>query len=275
MTRAAQAPRTDAAPVLMLSSWVSAGHVGLSAGGPALHALGATATLLPTVMLSNHPGFPAVHGQVTPPETLDGFCDALDANGWLAGHNALLVGYMPTPEHVTFAAGLAARLPGVRVVVDPIIGDHPKGLYVPEPVARAIRDQLLPLADVLTPNRFELGWLTGLSTDTPEAALRAAEHLRAQTGATILLTSPPFDDGQTGVIEVGAQIREFRSPLMDDVPHGVGDVFAALIAGGLPAGAALGHVAALARASRGAPHLKISETAPDWTAAPPLSPEKE
>lgn len=257
------------APVLMLSSWVATGHVGLSAAAPALQALGRTATTLPTVILSNHPGFAAAAGQPVAPDILAGMRDALEANGWLAGHDALLVGYMPSPDHVAFAADLIDRLPGVRVVVDPILGDDPKGLYVPLPVAHAIRDRLLPRADVLTPNRFELAWLTGLPAVSLTEAGRAAEALRRETGADILVTSPPVGPGETGLLAVAEAPAVFRTDRLEGVPHGVGDVFAGLIAGGLTPAAALGHVAALARASLGAPHLRIAEAAALWTAASP------
>ena len=269
----------DGPGILILSSWVAAGHVGASAGAPALRALGRRVTLLPTVMLSNHPGFGAVAGQPVAVETLARFVDAVEANGWLAGHRAVLLGYMPTPDHAGFAAGLVARLrraaPGVTIVLDPILGDLPGGLYLPEPVAGAVAERLVPLADIVTPNRFELGWLTGAGTATLADTLDAARDLRRLGGgARVDVTSPPFSAGETGVLvldEAGA--RAYRSDMLDGVPKGTGDIYAALIAAGLPPGAALGHVAALARASRGAPHLRIAEAAAVWTRAPPIPAE--
>ncbi|SNS97705.1 hypothetical protein [Antarctobacter heliothermus] len=159
------------ARVLILSSWVAHGHVGLCAGVPALQALGHTVTQLPTVMLSNHPGWPQVAGAPVPPECLYEMMAALAANGWLTEQDALLVGYLPTPAHVVVAAD--ARI-------------HP-------------------------------------------------------------------------------------APLRDGVPHGVGDVFAALIAAGVPLGMALGHLSALIDNSLHAPHLRIAETAATWTRAAPLT----
>ncbi|MFD2857427.1 bifunctional hydroxymethylpyrimidine kinase/phosphomethylpyrimidine kinase [Seohaeicola zhoushanensis] len=156
--------------ILMLSSWVARGHVGLSAGAPVLQILGHEVTQLPTVLLSNHPGFAQTSGRPVATDQLAGMIDALDANGWLASQDALLTGYLPTPEHVALACHLIARLRRhgrPRVIVDPVLGDHPKGLYLPGAVADDLRDRLAPQADTLTPNAFELGWLTGLPTDTP------------------------------------------------------------------------------------------------------------
>lgn len=258
------------ARVLILSSWVAHGHVGLSAAVPALQALGHSVTQLPTTLLSNHPGWPHVAGRPVPPAETEAMLQALDANGWLADHDALLVGYLPTAEHVALAERLVARLRRPRVVLDPILGDLPKGLYIAETAARAIRDRLVPLADILTPNAFELGWLTGTRPATRAEAEAAATALRAHKGANILVTSPPLGPGETGLLAVTARgARPYPTPQRKGVPHGTGDVFAALIAAGLSPEAALGHLDALIAESLGAPHLKIVEAAPRWTSAPP------
>lgn len=257
----------------MLSSWVARGHVGLSAGAPVLQILGHEVTQLPTVLLSNHPGFAQTSGRPVATDQLAGMIDALDANGWLASQDALLTGYLPTPEHVALACYLIARLRRhgrPRVIVDPVLGDHPKGLYLPGAVADDLRDRLAPQADTLTPNAFELGWLTGMPTDTPETAATAARTL-AGTCREVLLTSAPAGPDRIGVFRV-AQGDEglWSAPLRRGVPNGVGDVFAALVAAGIPTGQALGHLDVLITASFGAPHLRIAESAARWSRAAPL-----
>lgn len=262
--------------MLILSSVVAMGHVGLSAGQPVCQRLGVEVTGVPTIVLSNHPAWPKVAGTAIAPERITEMVGALEANGWLAGHAGVLVGYMPGAGHVEAAVGMVERMraaaPGVRVVVDPILGDHPKGLYVKEEVAEAVRDRLVPLADVVTPNLFELGWLTGRDC----ADLAGAREAAAALGAPVVhVTSPPLGDTETGVLSVTADRAElYRTAKVRDVPHGIGDVFAALIAAGLPVGQALGHVAALAEASRGCDHLAIVAGAPRWTAAAPIASER-
>lgn len=262
--------------VMILSSWVASGHVGLSAAVPALQALGHDLTQLPMTVLSNHPGWPQVAGGPVSCTQIAAMIEALDGNGWLASHDAVLTGYMPTPDHAALAAGLIRRLCAVRpaplVVVDPVLGDRPKGLYVPGAAAEAVREHLVPLADILTPNAFELGWLTGLETDTPQDARKAAEDLLHRGPAQdVLVTSMPAPVGMTGLLSV-----THHAPLVwtttrhEGVPQGVGDVFSALIAAGLPAGTALGHLHSLIEASLGAPHLRIAESAARWTRAAAL-----
>lgn len=263
--------------ILILSSWVARGHVGLSAAVPVLQALGHSVTQLPTILLSNHPGWPDVAGEVVPPETLRAMIDALAENGWLDDHDALLTGYLPTEAHVELAAELVSRQRASstpRVVVDPVIGDAPGGLYLPERVAETLRTRLCPLADLLTPNLFELGWLTDKSVqDLPEATL-AAEVLRKQCRSdTVLVTSAPLGPGRTGVLAGdtdGSQV--YATTRFDGVPHGVGDVFSALIAAGLSTGTALGHLQALISHSVSKDHLRIIEASEHWVTADPQQP---
>jgi pyridoxine kinase len=270
------------AHVVAVSSWVSHGHVGLSAAAPVLQALGHSVTQLPTVQLSNHPGWPHVAGRTVDVGTLGDMADALARNGWLDGVDAVLTGYLPSAAHVEFAARLVERLraaaPGARVIVDPVLGDAPKGLYIAEEAARATRGRMLPLADVLTPNAFELSWLAARPVETLEAAREAAQVLRSRAPhAEILLTSPPIGDGQTGILAVAPEgTALYRTELIagdTTVPHGVGDAFSALIAGGASVGTALGRLQALIGCSLGAPHLRIAESAATWTQAAPIDTE--
>lgn len=257
--------------ILILSSLVAHGHVGLSAAMPVLQRLGHEVTGLPTVLLSNHPGWPHVAGQAVPVAQLDGMLDALCANGWLGEVETVLTGYLPTPGHVDFACRLIDRVgPQARLVVDPVLGDAPKGLYIAEDTARRLRAVLVPRADILTPNAFELGWLTGHGCGDLRAARDAARALPMR----VLLTSPPLGAEATGVLDNGPPPRLYRTAQVAGVPHGVGDVFSGLIAAGLTVGAALGHLQALIAASLHQPHLAIVTAAEHWTAAPALPPEE-
>jgi pyridoxine kinase len=263
------------ARLLILSSWVAAGHVGLSAAMPALQALGHRVIALPTVVLSNHPGFAHAAGAALPLAQLAKMIDALDANGWLDEIDAVLTGYMPSADHVAQAATLIADLQSrsstPKVVVDPVIGDLPKGLYVPETVADAIRDRLLPLADILTPNRFELSWLAGAPADTAAEARSEAMRLLRDGPRAVVTTSAFEANGRLGTMHVAPGIAQTWSvPHRTGVPHGVGDVFSALLSAGLPIGAALGRLDVLIAESLGAPHLRIAESAAQWTGARPL-----
>ncbi|EBA07391.1 bifunctional hydroxymethylpyrimidine kinase/phosphomethylpyrimidine kinase [Sagittula stellata] len=186
---------------------------------------------------------------------------ALERNGFLQDHDAVLTGYLPTSEHVDFAARLIDRMRGTgkaRVVVDPVMGDEPKGLYIDAAAAKRIRDTLVPRADILTPNAFERRWIGAAASLVPRIIVTSHGGTRAETGV--------LDLSQGAAVRYGVE-------RLDGVPQGTGDVLAALIAVGVPVGQALGHLQALIAESLGAPHLRIAEAAPVWTRAAPLEGE--
>ncbi|MDP5218808.1 pyridoxal kinase [Ruegeria sp. 2205SS24-7] len=262
--------------ILILSSYVTIGHVGLSAGQPVCQKLGINVTAVPTVVLSNHPGWPNVAQVPIEAEQILRMTEALCANGWLADHSAVLVGYMPSSRHVDAAVDLVNRAKAeashLRVVIDPILGDHPNGLYVSAEVGTAVRDKLLPLADVTTPNLFELEWLSGRKCQSIDDAVKAAKTLGIDK---IYVTSTPWGPNETGILSLdGPNVSHYQTRHFPDVPHGTGDVFAAMIAADLTVGQALGHVLALVRSSQGRPHLEIVEATENWLSAPEVAASK-
>ena len=164
---------------------------------------------------------------------------ALENNGWLATFDAVFSGYLPSIQHVEVVAAAVKRLrefkPTITFVCDPIFGDDPGGHYIDERAAHGIRDLLLPLADVLTPNRFELSWLSGIDVKSPSDAIKAISKLNCPI---IAGTSIPVgaSDLATVLITEGRTLMG-RVEKWDGVPHGTGDVFA----GCLTAKLMLGH----------------------------------
>ncbi len=127
----------------------------------------------------------------------------------------------------------------------------------------------MPLADTVTPNLFELEWLSQRKCRTVDDAKRAVQALGVQT---VHVTSAPLGSEKTGVLSLSdGDIHEYCTPRYPDVPHGVGDVLAALIAADVPVGQALGHVHALARFSQGQEHLNIVGASADWVFAPAIA----
>jgi len=178
--------------VLSISSQVVYGHVGNSAAAFALRRLGVHVLPVPTIVLSSHPGISPHAIQRIAPDKLDEMLGALAANGWLDRLDAVQTGYLPSAAHVAVAAKWVRRLraEGALYVCDPIIGDEPAGLYLPEASARVIAEELLPLADVATPNRFELGWFAQAEIADVAGALAAAGRLPSEC---VLATSCPAD----------------------------------------------------------------------------------
>ncbi|MFM9943566.1 MAG: pyridoxal kinase [Hyphomicrobiaceae bacterium] len=225
------------ARILAISSQVARGHVGLSAIVPALQALGHDVIALPTIMLSNHPGHPHVAGERVAPELLRRMLDALATNGWLGEVDAVLTGYLPSVEHVLFAREAVERVrerkPQSPILVDPVLGDHPKGLYIARDAAETIRDNLLPHASIIKLNVFEAEWLTGRSIATERDAIGAA---RALSSVAVVMTSVPGPDAMLSNMLVAGEAglcQSVRVQHLQRAPHGTGDLLSALLLGHL------------------------------------------
>ena len=174
--------------VLCISSSVAFGTVGLAASVPALQAAGFTCLQLPTIILSNHPGLGKPAGVRLPATEIAAMLAVLEQQQVLASCTGVLTGYFASADQVEAAATVIAHMrqqqPGLFVLVDPVLGDGDQ-LYVAGDVAVAVRDKLVPLASCTTPNRFELGWLTGRDISSQVEAIAAARTLPcAETLAT-------------------------------------------------------------------------------------------
>jgi pyridoxine kinase len=232
------------ATVLAISSHVARGHVGLAATVPALHRLGHQVWALPTVLLASRPGLGRLARHDLPPPDLAAMLAALEGDGCWASLGAVLTGYFPSAPSVAVAADAVRRIrqarPGLPILVDPILGDAGR-LYVAEATAAAIRDELLPLATIATPNLFELAWLTGSSSDALADPAGAARRLGPPT---VVVTSAAETGHSIATLAVTAEETIARtSPRQPDIPNGVGDLFAGLLLGHLLNGR--GSIAAL------------------------------
>ncbi|MEO0637021.1 MAG: bifunctional hydroxymethylpyrimidine kinase/phosphomethylpyrimidine kinase [Pseudomonadota bacterium] len=225
--------------VLAISSHVVMGRVGLRAIAPALEAFAIATHILPTVTLPWHPG----QGPGTR-STNEGF-DALLADlaslqpGELDG---ILTGYFANARQVEatarFVKQMKAQDPKLLYLCDPVLGDGGQ-LYVPQDVAEAIRDRLVPLADMLTPNVFELSWLTQTHIEDAEDAA-IASHTLAPHAKMILASSVPADSEghMTMVLTVPPQsgstnedtveVQTMAHARFDAAPKGTGDLMAAI-----------------------------------------------
>src|SRR5579875_1802914 len=187
--------------VAIFSSYVAASRVGGLIQALALNSLGIEARLIPSVIFGRHPGFGAPGGGGVGMQTYRGVLEGAEAQGLLAA-DLILTGYFALPEQVEAAAAAIdrARAGAVKpiVLVDPIMGDEDKGLYVREEVAAAITEHLVPRADVLAPNLWELERLTGHAARDAEGAMKAAKSLKKP----VLVSSVPCGPDQVGVLYV-------------------------------------------------------------------------
>lgn len=210
---------------LVMSSCVSASRVGATASAFCLRRLGVDALVLPTVLLGRHPGWGAPGGGPIDAAQLRSIWDGITAQKLRI--DAVMTGYMASTDQVSLAADIITFVktanPKAVILVDPVMGDHGR-LYIAEPIAKAIRDSLLPLCDICTPNLWELEYITGADIKDVKDALAAASSLPCNT----LITSAPFGP------EIGAIYKEAHKAQalavsharFTSVPHGGGDSLA-------------------------------------------------
>lgn len=246
---------------LILSSFVAASRIGGAAQQYVLAAHGIDPVLAPTVMFGRSPARGS-QGQVTAPDVFARMLADIEADAIFGMVDLVITGHFSLPEQVEIAAGVLGRVreaserPPV-MVVDPILGDAPGGLYVRPDVAEAVAARLVPLADWITPNLWELGHLAGAPVEDLPAAVAAARRL----GKPAVVTSAPARDGETGVLYVDAETATlFAHPKLPKGPNGTGDLVTASFGAGLVEG--LAPIAAAERAARAA--AEAVQAAQDW-----------
>jgi pyridoxine kinase len=217
---------------LIISSYVAASRVGGIAQALTLAALGVEPVVVPTVLFGRHPGRGAPGGGAVAIEIFDGVLAGIEADGVLARAEVIITGYFANADQVrsaarTLDAARAAR-PGVKIIVDPIMGDAGR-LYVAEAVAEAIAAELIPRADLIAPNAWELERLSGLPVSDPASALRAARSL----GKPVLVSSIPCGDAIGVIYADDAEAWLATHARAATAPHGTGDLLTALFAAAL------------------------------------------
>lgn len=215
--------------VLSIQSDVVYGHVGNAAARFALQRLGHEVWALPTVLLSSHAGYAKVGGESLSADLLRRLVEGLDANGWLGTCDAVLSGYLGHADHAGVVADAVRRVKAVNrgalYCLDPVFGDAGRA-YAKPGVAEAMARELLPLADVVTPNVFELSSLTSVAIRGADDALVAAKRLGRPI---VVATSVPISGGRIGTLAVASDEAWLAStPHLENPPHGSGDLMAAL-----------------------------------------------
>lgn len=240
--------------VVSVQSQVVYGSVGNSIAVPVLQALGLQVAPVPTVLLGNTPHYPTMHGGPVPLDWFGGFLEDLEAREVITRARLLLVGYLGSPGQGLLLARWLDRIlalnPGLQVQIDPVIGDHDYGIYTDPALVPVWRDHLLPRASGLTPNHFELEQLCGASLRSVDDCIGAARGLLGATTRWVAVTSAApatCRDGKLQVVVVSHDIAQvIEHPAIPHAVKGVGDMFAALVAGRLQSGAPL--MPAVARA---------------------------
>jgi len=240
--------------VLSVQSRVAYGHVGNAASVFPLQRLGIEAWALDTVAFSNHTGHGRWRGAAVAAAQIAELFEGIAALGVLPQIDAVLSGYLGDAATGPVLLDIVERVreanPRALFCCDPVIGDTDTGSYVTPGIAEFFRDRALALADIVTPNLFELEYLTGTRIAGLAGAADAAAMLRARGPEIVLLTSLALEPGRITMLARGPDgAWAVETPHLPVVLNGCGDVTAALFLAWLLRGESLPEALAKTAAS--------------------------
>lgn len=222
--------------ILSIQSSVAYGHVGNSAATFPLMRLGVEVWPVLTVHFSNHTGYGAWRGPLLSAEDVAAVIRGVDERGVLPRVDAVLSGYQGAE---TVGAAILDAVDLVRTrnpksiyCCDPVMGDVGRGFFVRPGIPEFMRDRVVPNAQIVTPNHFELDFLTGRQTGTLDEVLAAVDALRALGPSVVLVTSVVVagsdEDELTMVLVTDAGAWQVTTPRLERTFTGSGDLTAAL-----------------------------------------------
>jgi pyridoxine kinase len=222
--------------ILSIQSHVAYGHVGNSAAVFPMQRLGHDVWPIHTVQFSNHTGYGAWRGEVLPAWIIEECAAGIAERGVLGACDGILSGYMGSAETGEAILRAVARVKAANgralYCCDPVIGDVGRGIFVREGIPQLIASQVLPAADIITPNQFELEFLSGGGVSGADEARASLTGLHQRGPKVILVTSLHLDDTPGDAIDIAASepgtAWRVRTPRLPISPNGAGDCIAAL-----------------------------------------------
>uniref|UniRef100_UPI003018A374 pyridoxal kinase PdxY n=1 Tax=Microbacterium sp. LB12 TaxID=3081270 RepID=UPI003018A374 len=192
--------------ILSIQSAVAYGHVGNSAAVFPLQRIGVDVLPVYTVNFSNHTGYGAWRGPLIAPDDVRDVITGIEERGVFGQIDAILSGYQGGEGIGDVIIDAVARVksanPKAVYACDPVMGNAKSGCFVAPAIPVLLRERVVPVADIITPNQFELGFLTDTEPDTLESTLASVDLARAMGPRTVLVTSVERPDREEGTIEM-------------------------------------------------------------------------
>lgn len=222
--------------ILSIQSAVAYGHVGNSAAVFPLQRIGVEVLPVYTVNFSNHTGYGAWRGPLIASDDVREVVTGIEERGVFEKIDAILSGYQGGEGIGDVIIDAVTRVkvanPQAVYACDPVMGNAKSGCFVAPAIPELLRTRVVPVADIITPNQFELGFLTGTEPDTLESTLASVDLARAMGPRTVLVTSVERPDREEGTIEMLAADERgawvVKTPHLPMKANGSGDVTAAL-----------------------------------------------
>jgi pyridoxine kinase len=222
--------------ILSIQSHVAYGHVGNASAVFPMQRLGVEVWPIHTVQFSNHTGYGAWKGRVFDGPAIEELVEGIAERGVLPRCDGVLSGYMGSADIGNAILSAVARVraanPQALYCCDPVIGDTGRGVFVRPGIPEFMRDHAVPAADIITPNQFELDFLSGLTTRTTASIKEAVLAVHLLGPKAVLVTSVEAQETPADAIDMiageGGQFWRVRTPKLSLSVNGAGDAVAAL-----------------------------------------------
>jgi pyridoxine kinase len=222
--------------ILSIQSHVAYGHVGNASATFPMQRLGVEVWPIHTVQFSNHTGYGAWKGRIFDALMIEELVEGIGERGMLPACDGVLSGYMGSADIGNAILSAVAKVreanPRALYCCDPVIGDVGRGVFVRPGIPEFMRDQALPAADIITPNHFELDYLSGRVTDTLAAVKDAVAAVHSLGPRVVLVTSLHTRETPDDCIDLlageGGAFWRVRTPKLSLTINGAGDAIAAL-----------------------------------------------
>lgn len=222
--------------ILSIQSAVAYGHVGNSAAVFPLQRIGVEVLPVYTVNFSNHTGYGAWRGPLISPDDVRDVILGIEERGAFGDIDVVLSGYQGGEGIADVILDTVTRVkaanPSAIYACDPVMGNARSGCFVAPAIPVLLRERVVPAADIITPNQFELGFLTGTEPEDLDSTLAAADAAREMGPRTVLVTSVERPDSPQDTIEMLAVTDDgawiVQTPRIPMKANGSGDVTAAL-----------------------------------------------
>lgn len=225
--------------ILSIQSAVSFGHVGNSAAVFPLQRIGHEVWPVYTVNFSNHTGYGSWKGPMIPAEDVREVIAGIGDRGALKDVDVVLSGYLGGDDIADVVVDAVAQVkelnPDAVYSCDPVMGNAKSGCHVSDNIPPLLREKVVPVADIICPNQFELGYLTGIDCFDLDSTLKGIEAAKEMGPSTVLVTSVERPDQPDGVLEMIASDDTgtwiVKTPRLPFKRNGSGDVACALFTG--------------------------------------------
>ena len=222
--------------ILSIQSHVAYGHVGNASAVFPMQRLGVEVWPVHTVQFSNHTGYGSWKGRVFDGPAIEELVEGIAERGVLERCDGVLSGYMGSADIGNAILSAVARVralnPRALYCCDPVIGDVGRGVFVRPGIPEFMREQAVPAADIVTPNQFELDYLSGLATQTLADVKQAVAAVQAMGPKAVLVTSVETQETPSDSIDLiageGGRFWRVRTPKLSLSVNGAGDAIAAL-----------------------------------------------